>query len=173
MFPTVLLTLACGLVAGQFHHQLGVAPILGALLCAACFLKPRELWSIGLGGMLVRDLMLGISWFTLVRLIGIALVVRAILALRVRPSLRSLLVGLLVSSPIFHLTLAIGDWVTGTCAIWARTPAGLLSSITSTWPYFQRSFVGDVLFASLFLSAYTLGAYLFFDLKEKALSWNR
>ncbi len=40
MIATAMLTLACGIIAGQFHHVLGVAPILGAILCAACFLRP-------------------------------------------------------------------------------------------------------------------------------------
>jgi len=159
MIVTAMLTLACGIIAGQFHHQLGVAPILGAILCAACFLRPRDLFVVGLGGMLLRDLLMGFSLFTGVRLIGIGLVVLAVVLLKVRPVLRSLLVGLLVSSPIFHLALAVGDWATGTCGIWPKTPQGLTSAIVSTFPYFQRSFVGDLLFTSLFLAAYSLAAY--------------
>lgn len=159
MVVTGILTLAAGLIAGQFYHTFGIAPILGALLCAACFVRPKELWAIGLGGILLRDLMLGVSLFTLVRLGGIALVIGALLALKIRPNLRSLVTGLLVSSPIFHLSLAVGDWATGTCGIWPKTPQGLLASIVSVWPYFQRSFVGDVLFTSLFLSLYALAAY--------------
>lgn len=159
MIATGLLTLACGIIAGRFHHTFGVAPILGAILCAAFFLRPRELFMVGLGGILVRDLLMGFSLFTPVRLAGIALVVVAIVALKVRPNLRSILAGLLVSSPVFHLTLAAGNWATGTCGGFARTPGGLVQSVVSSVPYFQRSFVGDVLFASFFLGAYTLAAY--------------
>ena len=155
-----IFTLTCGLLAGRFSHLFGVAPILGALLCAACFLRPKELFVVGLGGILVRDLLMGLSSFTLVRLAGIALVVCAMIALKVRPSPRSLLTALVISSPIFHLTLAVGDWATGTCAVVPRTPAGLLSSIVSSLPYFQRSFLGDILFAALFLAAYGLAANL-------------
>ena len=156
---TGMLMVACGLIAGTFHHLFGVAPILGAILCAACFLRPRDLWVVGLGGMLVRDLLLGFSPFTLVRLFGMALVVWSVVALKVRPNVRSLLVGLLVSSPIFHLVLAAGDWATGTCGIWPKTPQGLSQAVVSALPYFQRSFVGDVLFTGLFLGAYVLAAY--------------
>ena len=155
MIATALLTLACGIIAGQFHHTFGVAPILGAILCAAFFLRPRELFVVGLGGMLVRDLLMGLSPFTLVRLGGIGLVVAAIVALKVRPNLRSLLTGLLISSPIFHLVLAVGNWATGTCGGWARTPGGLVQSIVSSLPYFQRSLVVDFLFTALFLTAYS------------------
>ena len=158
MIATALLTLACGLIAGQFHHTFGVAPILGAILCASLFLRPRELFVVGLGGMLVRDLLMGLSLFTLFRLAAMVLVVAALIALKVRPNLRSLLTGLLVSSPIFHLTLSVGNWATGTCGSWARTPGGLAQSIVTSVPYLWRSFVGDVLFASLFLGAYTLAA---------------
>ena len=155
MIATALLTLACGLIAGQFHHTFGVAPILGAVLCAAFFLRPRQLFMVGLGGMLVRDLLMGLSLFTLVRFAGMALVVAAIVALKVRPNLRSLLTGLLVSSPIFHLALAVGDWATGACGNWAKTPGGLAQSIASALPYFQRSLVVDFLFTAVFLAAYS------------------
>ena len=159
MIATAMLTLACGIVAGQFHHQVGVAPILGAILCAACLLRPRDLFVVGVGGMLIRDLLMGFSLFTVVRVVAMALVVLAVVTLRVRPTVRSLLIGLLVSSPIFHLTLAVGDWMTGTCGIWPKTPAGLTSAVATSLPYFQRSFIGDLLFTSIFLAAYALATY--------------
>lgn len=168
---TLLLTMACGLVAGAFHHQFGVAPVLGAILCAACFLKPKELFLVGLGGMLVRDIVTGFSLFTLVRLVGMGLVVIALLALKMRPTFRSVLVGMLVSSPIFHLVLAVGDWATGTCSVPPETPQGLLAAVVSAVPYFGRSFLGDTLFAGLFLGAYVLAGYVFLELKTKAVSW--
>lgn len=170
MMATGILVLACGLTAAQFHHALGVAPILGAILCAACFLRPRELWIVGLGGMLVRDLLLGLSAFTLVRLAGMGLVVAAVLALRVRPNLRSLVTGLLISSPVFHLALSVGDWATGTCGIWPKTARGLTAAITGAWPYFQSSFIGDLLFSSLFLSLYTLAAYAWVGVRSRTAS---
>lgn len=110
---------------------------------------------VGLGGMILRDLILGLSLFTLVRLAAMALVILAVTALKLRPNFRSLLTGLLISTPVFHVALAAGDWVTGTCGQWAKTPAGFAAAIGSTLPYFQRSFVGDFLFTALFLAAYS------------------
>ncbi len=173
MIATGALTLVCGLIAAQFHHVLGVAPILGAILCAACFLRPKELWVVGLGGVVIRDLLLGFSVFTWVRLVGMGLVVAAILALRVRPNFRSLMTGLLLSSPIFHLVLAVGDWATGTCGIWPRTARGFADAVAGAFPYFQRSFIGDVLFASLFLILYSVAGTLLMGWREKAVSWSR
>ena len=161
MMATTLLMLVCGVVAGRFSHVFGVAPILGALLCAACFLPPRQLFFVALGGILVRDLIVGLGPLTLVRLVGITLVAGILLILKVRPSPRPLLTGLLISSPIFHLTLAAGDWWTGTCAVLPKTPQGFLSSIVGSLPYFQRSFVGDMLFTSLFFAAYGMVATVF------------
>ena len=158
MIITGMLTLACGLIAAQFHHAFGIAPILGAILCAACFLRPRDLFVVGLGGMLLRDLLMGLSVFTGVRLVAIALVVLALVALKIRPALRSLLIGLLISSPIFHLALAVGDWATGTCGQWAQNMRGLSSALVSTVPYFQRSLIGDLLFTALFLAVYSAAA---------------
>ncbi|MBI3615909.1 MAG: hypothetical protein HY211_05260 [Candidatus Omnitrophica bacterium] len=160
-----ILTLVCGLIAGRFSHPFGVAPILGALLCAACFLRPRELFIVGLCGILIRDLFVGLEPFTLVRLIGIALAAGLLVVLKVRPSFRSMMTGLLVSSPVFHLTLAVGDWWTGTCSILPRTPQGLLTAILQGFPYFLRSFVGDLAFTGFFLGAYLLAATTFWGWK--------
>gem|GEM_PF-2240772 len=168
-----ILMLACGVVAGQFHHVFGVAPILGAILCAACFLRPRELFIVGLGGVLVRDFLIGFSSFTLVRLVGMGLVVATIVALKVRPSFRSLLMALLISSPIFHLTLAVGDWLTGTCAVVPKTSQGIFLSVAASLPYLQRSFIGDTLFTGLFLSVYGMFACLFFRWRPEAFSWSK
>ena len=158
-----LLMLGCGLVAGQFHHQFGVAPVLAAILCAGIFLKPRDLWVVGLGGMMVRDLLLGFSLFTGVRLIGMALVIWGIRRMKVQPNLRSILAGLLVSSPLFHLVLAVGNWATNACGVWPKTPAGLWASIATSWSYFLGSFAGDLLFASFFLALYSLVGYVVID----------
>ena len=162
-----ILTLVSGLIAGRFSHPFGVAPILGALLCAACFLRPKELFVVGLGGVLVRDLLLGIGPFTLVRLLGMALVVGLLVQLRIRPTVRSLWTGLVVSSPIFHLALAVGDWWTGTCAVVPKTPQGLLVSVASSLPYFQRCFIGDLLFTGFFLGLCGMAAYGLFGLRGK------
>lgn len=161
MLATWLLTLGCGVLAGQFSHLLGVAPVLAAILCASLFLRSRDLWFVGLGGMLLRDVLLGFSLFTLVRLAAIAIVVVSVQRLKIRPTLKSLLTGLLVSSPLFHLTLAVGNWAMNVCGVWPKTPQGLVQSVVTSLPYFQRSLVGDLFFASFFLSVYALAVYGF------------
>lgn len=167
LFVKGMFIVGCGLMSSQFQHQFGATPILGAILCAACFMRPRNLFLIGLGGMLVRDLALGLSMFTIVRLIAIALVALLVIALKVRPNFRSVLTGLLVVSPVFYLTLALGDWATGTCTAEPRTLAGLVASLQSAGPYFQRCFAGDTLFTGLFMGAYTLAACTFLVVKPR------
>lgn len=173
MSATWLLTLGCGLIASRFHHQVGIAPLLGAILCAGIFLRSRDLWLVGLGGMLVRDLLLGFSLFTLVRLVAISLVVATVQWLKIQPNLRSLLTGLLVSSPLFHLALAVGNWATNACGVWPKSPAGLWHSMASSVPYFQSAFVGDLLFANLFLAFYVLAGYAVSGRWVKALIGSR
>ncbi len=164
MAAKVLLILGSGFMAGEFHHWFGVAPVLAGILCAAFFLKPRELFLVGVGGILFRDLLVGMDGVTPFRILGIIGVVGAVAALRVQPNVKSLLTGLLAASPIFHLALAVGDWATGTCTIWPKTAQGLRDAVVTSLPYFQRSFVGDLIFTSLFLglylgAAYTLGGW--------------
>jgi hypothetical protein len=156
----LVLALSAGLITGQLGHTVGTAPILAALLCASCFLRRRDVALIGVVGILVRDLLVGLSWFTLVRLVGVLSVIGIVTAIRVRPSMKSLLVGLLVSAPVYHVVLAVGDWVTHTCSQEPWTPAGLTATLASSLPYFQRSFFGDLVFTSAFLGLYTLAGYL-------------
>lgn len=160
MGMSVVLAVVCGVLAGHWRHTVGLAPMLAGLLCASCFLRRRDVAVVGIGAMLVHDLVAGISWFTLVRLIGIVGVIGIVWALRVRPSLKSLLLGLGLSSSAYHVVLAVGDVVTQTCTKAPLTFQGLVSTVTSSLPYFQRSLLADLVFTSAFLLVYTLAGYL-------------
>ena len=160
MIVSVVLAVVCGVFAWQFGHAVGTAPVLAGVLCASCFLPRRHAIVVGLGAMLVRDLLGGFSLFTLVRLAAMLGVVGIIWAIRIRPSLKSMLLGLGLSSPVYHLILAVGDWLTHTCSTAPFTPQGLAATVASSLPYFQRSLVGDVFFTSAFLMAYTMAGYL-------------
>ncbi len=152
----IALTGIAGLTAASFHHTLGMAPILAALLCAACFLRKRDALLVGLGAMLIHDAIVGLSIFTLVRMIAILGVVGVIWALRVRPTWTSLLPGVAVAAPVYHLALAVGDWATQFCTKAPHTVTGLAATLMSAFPYFQRSFVSEVFFTAAFLGIYTL-----------------
>ncbi len=160
MVVIVAFAVVAGIMAGQFQHAVGAAPILAALLCASCFLRGRDVAIIGLVSMLARDFLVGFSEFTLVRLIGVLSVVGIVTALRVRPSLKSLLVGLGITAPVYHLILTIGDWVTRTCSKQPWTSTGLVNTLASNLPYIQRSILGDLIFTSAFLGLYTWAGYL-------------
>lgn len=150
------LTVAAGVMAASFSHTLGTAPILGALLCAACFLRRRDVLVIGLGAMLIRDALTGFSLFTLVRVVAILGVIGVIWAIRVRPRWGSLLLGLALAAPAYHLALATGDWITQFCTKEAHTAAGLAATLMSSLPYIQRSLVSELLFTTAFVGLYTL-----------------
>ena len=160
MGMSLVLAVVCGMLAGQLGHTVGMAPMLAGLLCASCFLRRRDVAVVGIGAMLVRDLIAGVSWFTLVRFVGILAVIGIVWALRVRPSLKSLLLGVGLSSSAYHLVLAIGDWVTQTCSKAPWTFPGLYETIASSLPYVQRSLIAELLFTSAFLTLYTLAGYL-------------
>ncbi len=154
------LALSAGLIAGGLSHAVGSAPMLGALLCAACFLRRRDVVLVGLVGMVTRDLVLGVSAFTLVRVAAILSVAGMLAAVRVRPTAKSLLLGLAMSAPVYHLTLAVGDWLTRTCSKEPLTDAGLLATLADSLPYVQRSLLGELAFTGAFLAVYTLAGYL-------------
>jgi hypothetical protein len=160
MAIVLVLAIVCGVLASAFHHVVGMTPMLAGLLCASCFLRRRDVAIVGVGAVLVRDLLGGLHWFTLVRLVGIVSVIGILWLVRVRPSLKSLLTGLVVSLPVYHLVLAIGDWALQMCVKTPLTPQGLWMSIGSSLPYFQRAFLGELLLTSAFLSLYTLAGSL-------------
>lgn len=160
MIVGLALALSAGLIAGPFHHTVGAAPILAALLCASCFLRRRDVAVVGLGSMLVHDLLVGVSAFTLVRMVGIAAVIGIVWLARVGPTLKSLLIGLMAASPVYHLVLSTGDWALQFCSKAPLTPQGFWATLTSNLPYVQRSLVSEVLFTSAFLSLYALAGYL-------------
>ncbi len=155
-----VLAVISGVVAGRFHHTVGIAPILAGLLCVSCFLRRRDVAIVGVGAVLIRDLMGLWGWFTLVRLIAILSVIGVIQLFRVRPTLRSLLIGLGVSSPVYHFILATGDWLTRACSQAPLTSQGFWTTLTTAVPYFQRSLISDLLFTSAFLGLYTFAGYL-------------
>lgn len=152
----MVFTVIAGVAAGLLHHPVGIAPILGALLCAACFLRKREVLIVGLGAMVIHDLIVGLSVFTIVRLVAILGVIGMIWAIRVKPTWASLLPGVAVAAPTYHLALAVGDWATQFCTKAPHTFPGLAATLMSAFPYFQRSFVSDVLFSAVFLGLYAL-----------------
>lgn len=154
------LAVLCGVLAWSLQHVAGLAPILAGVLSASCFLRRRDVAVVGLGAMLVHDLLVGVSGFTLVRIIGIAAVIGIVWLVRVRPTLKSLLIGLMAASPVYHLVLSTGDWALQFCSQAPLTPQGFWATLTSNLPYVQRSLVSEVLFTSAFLSLYALAGYL-------------
>lgn len=173
MSAVIALTASAGVMAAIFHHTVGPAPILAALLCAACFLRKREVLIVGLGAMLIHDAIVGLSIFTLVRMVAILGVVGVIWMLRVRPTWTSLLSGVAVASPTYHVALAVGDWVTQFCAKAPHTLPGLAATLMSAFPYFQRSFVSEVLFTAAFLGLYALSGGAIRRLRPALLSVQR
>jgi len=149
-----------GILASQFTHVAGATPILAALLCAACFWRKRNVALIGIVAMLTRDALAGISWFTVVRVAAVLGVVGVVWLVRLRPSFSSLLTGLGLSAPVYHLTLSVGDWLTHTCSTAPFTWQGLMTTIHTSVPYFYRSFFGDLVFTSAFMGLYTFAGYV-------------
>lgn len=164
------LTAIAGVAAAVFHHTVGPAPILAALLCAACFLRKRDVLAVGLGAMLIHEAIVGFSVFTVVRLVAILGVTGIIWALRVRPTWTSLLSGVALASPTYHVALAIGDWATQFCTKAPHTVTGLAATLMSAAPYFQRSFVSEVAFSAAFLGFYALSGGAIRRLRPALLS---
>ena len=155
----ILMAVFGGVVAGQFHGAVGIAPVLAGLLCASCFLRPRAVGFVGIAAALVYDLCVGLSSFTAVRLAAMLSVVGVVRLLRIRFSLPSLAMGIALASTAYHLSLAVGDWVTQTCSTQPHTMQGLLATIGSSLPYFQRAFFGEALCTVAFFGVYTFAGY--------------
>lgn len=148
--------MVAGAAANQWGHVVGSAPMLAAVLCAAPFLRKRDLILMSLVAMLTRDAIGGVSWFTLVRLAAILSVVGVLRILRVRPLVKSFVIGLGASSAVYHVVLTMGDWVTQTCSKAPLTWRGLQEVFVSNVSYAGRSILTDAVFAGAFLTLYLM-----------------
>ena len=156
MITLLLLTILSGVIAGLFGHPFGVAPILACLVIASCFFKRSEVVVIGLGTILIRDLILGIGPFTLVRMAAVLGVIGVLFLVRVRPAPKSLLVGLALGAPVYHLLLTVGNWVTQFCVLPSNATQGLWATLMSSLPYVQHSLVSNLFFTGVFLGLYLM-----------------
>lgn len=154
MMIAAMLALSAGLIAGHWSHTVGAGPMLGGLVCAAGCLRRRDVAVVGLGAMVLRELLIGLSGFTPVRLAAMLAAVGVLRLVRVRPSFTSFAIGLGCSTPAYHLVLTVGDWVTQTCSKAPLTFQGLLETLTSSLPYVGRSLMTDALLAGAFLLLY-------------------
>ena len=159
MIVSLLLMLAGGVLT-IMGHPWGMAPIVAAVVCAGSFLRRRDMLIIGLGAMLLHDMVLGLSLFTLVRLAAIAGVIGVVQWLRVTPRPLSLGAGVVLAAPVYQVILAVGDWATHFCTTQPRTLAGLQATLFSAWPYMQQSFFSDLAFTAAFLGLYTCVGYV-------------
>lgn len=160
MLMASVLAVIAGIVAGQFHHLVGAAPIVAAILCAGSFLRRHQMLIVGLGAILLRDLLVGFHWFTFVRVMAVLGVVGVAWLIRVGPNLRSLIMGLVLASGVYHIILASGDWALQVCSTFPRTPEGWVANLWSTLPYIHRTLVSDLAFSSIFLALYAFAGYL-------------
>ncbi|MBI2870192.1 MAG: hypothetical protein HYY14_00605 [Candidatus Omnitrophica bacterium] len=133
-----------------------LSPIVAAVLIGMCFLKTWEVLGIGLGGMLVRDIVLGFDAMTPVRLLAVFATVGAARLARVRLGLGPLVLGLLAATPVFHLVIASGAWAVGMCEGFPNTPAGLWQSIVTTVPYFLISLAWQIGYTLSFAAVFAL-----------------
>ena len=145
-----------GLMSAFVQHPLGAAPVLAAMISAVLFLRRRDVLLVGLLSVLVRDAILGFSVFTVVRVAAMLAVAGALRLARVKPTLGSAALGLLIAAPVYHLTLIVGDWATQFCATEPRTLSGLIATLQSSLPYVQRSLVTEAFFGAALLGVYVL-----------------
>ena len=160
MIMSLGLAFVSGILAGLMSHVVGVAPILAGIVCASCFLRGRETLLVGVVALLVRDLMVVVSAFTLVRLVGVLSIAGILLAIRTRQPLVKLLVGLGIASPVYHLILTTGDWLLHVCSNTPLTTQGFVATLMSNAPYFQRALPAEAVFIGVFLGVYALAGTL-------------
>jgi hypothetical protein len=161
MVATMLLAVVGGVLAAVLGHPWGVAPIIAGVLCAACFLRGSHLYIVGVGAMLLRDVIVGVSLFTPIRIIAVLAVIAIAQALRVRLNRPIALIGaLIIAAPVYHLILNVGDWAVQLCAAEGRTASGLWTTLTSAWPYFQQSFALNLLVTFVCLGVYISAGYV-------------
>ncbi len=158
MWIAWIVALLAGAIAGWFPHAVGAAPLLAVLIWGTGVLRPRAVLFAALGAVLVRDAIVGLGMFTLVRLAAVAGALALLWAARLRPTWPSRAIGAALSAPAYYVILSIGDWLTQMCAQQPRTLAGFTEALSTAWPYLQRSWFVDMAITIAFVGVYTLGA---------------
>ena len=67
---------------------------------------------------------------------------------------RKIALGLIAASPVYHLTLTAGDWLTQTCSKEPLNMAGLSATVQSSLPYIQRSMWLEIAVVALLLGVF-------------------
>ncbi len=151
-----LCLVAFGVVMRLLPHPANLAPI-GAIALFGGAVLPRKLaWWLPMAAMIISDCFIGFyhgiafTWlaFLVVGLYG--------MSLRSRSNWLRVPLGVLGSSIIFFIVSNFGVWVAG--QLYAHTFAGLVQCYTRALPFFRGTFVGDLLYSTLFFGVYALAS---------------
>jgi hypothetical protein len=143
-----------GVVMRLLPHPANVAPVGAIALFGGATLSKRIGWWLPVIIMAISDCFLGFyssilfTWFAflLVGLLG--------LSLKHWHSWVRVPFGALAGSSIFFLVSNLGVWLVG--GLYPHTLAGLWQCYTLAIPFFRATIIGDLLYATVFFSAYSI-----------------
>tara|TARA_Y100000385_G_C13086806_1_gene636786 strand:+ start:1374 stop:1943 length:570 start_codon:yes stop_codon:yes gene_type:complete len=160
-----------GVIARLLPHIPNFAPMGAIALFAVAFYKRKSLALIlPVTAWWLSDLFLNntryatsekISWFTLDQLFSvIALIIIVVLGgfLLKKLSVSKIILGSTGASLVFFIVSNFGVWMNG--MLYPKTIQGLIDCYTMAIPFYQATFLSDMIYTSMFFGAmYVYGSY--------------
>jgi hypothetical protein len=137
-------------------HPFNFTPVAAMALFAGCYLQRRWAVVLPLAAMFVSDYFIGFyDWQVMASVyVGIALAFFVGWYLRNRVKWYSVISAALISSLAFFVLTNFAVWAFFTW--YPHTWAGLVSCFTLALPFFRNTFIGDLVYSSVFFGAYEL-----------------
>ena len=168
------LLVLCGMIgmaalSRLLPHTPNFAPITAiALFGGAHFSDKRKAFLVPIAALFLGDLVLGfyrvmpVVYLTFAAIVGIGLWVGR------QRSLSRVAGGALTSSVLFFAVTNLAVWAFD--GIYPRTAAGLVACYTAAIPFFQTTFVGDLLWTTVLFGGFALAERWLPVLREPALA---
>jgi len=145
-------------------HLDNLAPITAiALFSGAIFTNRTLAFSLPIAAMLLSDIALsylkGYPFFhsTLPFVYGTYIIVVCIgFYIRNKLTATPILISTLSSSFLFFLTTNFGVWLLESGVYYSKDTAGLINCYTMAIPFFQNGLIGDLIYSTIFFSAFWL-----------------
>ncbi len=144
-----LLLIAIGVLGRLIPHAPNFVPIGALAIWGGFRLQPPKNYLYVLGAMVLTDFFLGFH-STLLYVYGSYAVI-IWLAGRLKTTPLAILGTTVLGSVLFFLVTNFGVWAEG--AMYPHTMAGLLQSYAMGIPFFRMTFLGDLVYTTLFFGA--------------------
>lgn len=153
----VLALVAVGVVFRLMPHPANFAPVTAIALVGGAILRGKMAWALPLLVMVVSDAIIGfhdVILFTWGSFLIVGLLSSRYLSKNFK--FENVLIASMAAAVFFYLFSNLGVWLVS--GYYQHSLAGLMQCYYNALPFFRNTFLGDVVFSSLFYGAYVVAS---------------